>query len=738
MLFCCHRINTVKELENIPLCYGIEIDLRDNLNGEIYISHDPFVNGELFSDFLQHYNHSFIILNIKSERIEYKVLDLIKKHNIINYFFLDSSFPMIYKLSNEGEKNIAIRFSEFEGLDTILNMKGKVNWVWVDCFSKIPINSEIYKILKEAGFKLCFVSPELQNQSEKIKEYTDYFIKENIIMDMICTKSYNIEKWRNKKEVQVIIPMSGLGQRFVEAGYLTPKPLIIVDNKPIIEHVINLFPNEKNITFICNDKHLQETNMKETLLNISPCCKIFEVPVEGREGPVQAVSLIYNHIDDDKEVIVSYCDYGTYWNYDEFLKDNRIRNADGAIACYKGFHPHMLGSDNYAFLKEFEEGSRWMSSIQEKQPFTSNKMSEYASNGTYYFKSGAILKKYFKLLMDKKMKVKNEYYVSMVYNLLVEDKLKVSIFEIEYMLQWGTPSDLEIYSDWSRYFNNIIKTQDKFSDRLNTTLILPMAGAGSRFSAKGYKKPKPLLDICNAPMIVQAVNCLPETSNKIFICLEEHLKNYNIDKTLKENYIGCEVLSIDKITEGQACTCEIGVNNATLDLEKPILISACDNGVYYNKEKYQKMLDDDSIDVIVWSFTNNPTSKNNPNMYAWLETDNDNNVKSVSCKKFNPKIHNIKSSHVIIGTMFFRKAKYFIDGLTENYKNNIRSNNEFYVDDIINQNIKNSLNVKVFEVDNYICWGAPNDYETYLYWQKFFDKCSWHNYKIINDITYNT
>ena len=739
MFYCCHRINTVNELKKIPRCYGIEIDLRDNLNGEIYIAHDPFVNGELFSDFLQHYNHSFIILNIKSERIEYKVLDLIKKHNIINnYFFLDSSFPMIYKLSNEGEKNIAIRFSEFEGLDTVLNMKDKVEWVWVDCFSNVPLTHNNYKILKEAGFKLCFVSPELQNQPEKIKEYKEYFNKENIVMDMICTKSYNIEKWEDKKDVQIVIPMSGLGQRFVEAGYNDPKPLIQVDGKPIIEHVINLFPNEKNITFICNDKHLSETNMKDILLNICPYSKIFEVPIEGREGPVQAVSLIYEHIDDDKEVIISYCDYGTYWNYEEFLKDTRSRNADGAIACYKGFHPHMLGTDNYAFLKETTEGSRWMSVIQEKQPFTNNRMNEYASNGTYYFKSGAIMKKYFKLLMDRKMKVKNEYYVSMVYNLLVEDRLTVNIFEIEHMLQWGTPYDLEIYNDWSKYFNNIIKKQEKFIDRLNTTLVLPMAGAGSRFSVKGYKNPKPLIDVNGLPMVIQAVNCLPDTKNKIFICLQSHIDSYSLNNIINQHYKNTNIYGINNVTEGQGCTCEIGIKESNFNLNDPILISACDNGVYYDVKKYQELVDDESNDVIVWSFKNNPTSKNNPNMYAWMEVDENNNILNVSCKKFDEKKHNIKTSHVIIGTMFFRKAKYFMDGLSENYKNNIRSNNEFYVDDVINQNIKIGLKVKVFEVKNYICWGTPDDYETYIYWRNFFDKCEWHNYKKINDLTFNS
>ena len=735
MIYCCHRINTVKELENTKKIYGIEIDLRDDLNGNIYISHDPFVIGELFSDFLKYYKHKFIILNIKSEKIEYKVLNLLKLYGITNYFLLDSSFPMIYKLSNEGEKNIAIRFSEFESINTVLNMKGKVNWVWIDCFTSLPLNYSIYKILKDAGFKLCFVSPELQNQSEKIKEYKDYFIKENIIMDMICTKSYNIKKWE-KKEVQIIIPMSGMGQRFVDAGYNDPKPLIEVDGKYIIEHVVNLFPNEKNITFICNHKHLQETDMKNILLKICPYSKIVEVPAEGREGPVHAISFIYGRIDDDKEVIISYCDYGTYWSYEQFLEDTRCRNADGAIACYKGFHPHMLGTDNYAFLKETTNGSRWMAAIQEKLPFTKDKMNEYASNGTYYFKNGSIMKKYFRMLMDRKIKVNSEYYVSMVYNLLIEDNLNINIFEIENMLQWGTPYDLEIYKNWSCYFNNIMNKQDKFIDRLNTTLVLPMAGAGSRFCVKGYKNPKPLLDVNGLPMVIQAVNCLPYTTNKIFICLQKHIDNYYLNDIISNHYKNTNIYGIDRVTEGQACTCDIGINKNYLDLNNSILISACDNGVYYDIKKYQELIDDESNDVIVWSFRNNPTSKNNPNMYAWMNVDKNNNILSVSCKKFDENIHNIKTSHVIIGTMFFRKANYFIDGLTENYKNNIRSNNEFYVDDVINQNIKMGLKVKVFEVKNYICWGTPDDYETYLYWRNFFDKCEWHNYKKINDITF--
>lgn len=196
MEFIAHRINKKEDLKNLSEEYGIEIDLRDNVDGTVYINHDPFILGENFEDYLKQYNHRTMILNIKSERIELKILELLKKYNIKDYFFLDSSFPMIRLLSDKGEKNIALRYSEYEGLDTLEKMQGKVNWVWVDCFTELPINNEIYRKIKNMGYKLCLVSPELQNQKEKLELYAKQIKDEKIEFDAICTKEYNVEKWK--------------------------------------------------------------------------------------------------------------------------------------------------------------------------------------------------------------------------------------------------------------------------------------------------------------------------------------------------------------------------------------------------------------------------------------------------------------------------------------------------------------------------------------------------------------
>ena len=197
MEYIAHRVNSIIELKELPQKYGVEVDLRDLPDGNIYISHEPFKDGDNFEEYLQHYHHGTMILNIKSERIEHTVIDLLKKYGVSKYFFLDSSFPMIKLLSDMGESNIAIRFSEYEGIDTVHNMAGKIKWVWVDTFNSLPLDRDVCAEIKRLGYKICLVSPELQGQPTKIVEYIKYIQKEKLIIDAVCSKSEHIDIWRS-------------------------------------------------------------------------------------------------------------------------------------------------------------------------------------------------------------------------------------------------------------------------------------------------------------------------------------------------------------------------------------------------------------------------------------------------------------------------------------------------------------------------------------------------------------
>lgn len=195
MEYIAHRINTSAELAKLPNHLGVELDLRDDYEGRIYISHNPYERGEFFEDYLKQYHHGTMILNIKSERIEFDIIKLLKKYSVKNYIFLDSTFPMIYLLSSGNEQNIALRVSEFEGIDTARNMAGRINWIWLDCFSKIPIGKKEYIELKSYGYRICFVSPELEGRNRDIETYAQILKDQKMSMDAICTKPYNIERW---------------------------------------------------------------------------------------------------------------------------------------------------------------------------------------------------------------------------------------------------------------------------------------------------------------------------------------------------------------------------------------------------------------------------------------------------------------------------------------------------------------------------------------------------------------
>jgi hypothetical protein len=189
-----HRRNTLAELLATPVKYGVEVDIR-SFGERLIIHHDAFVVGEDFNDWIDHYRHGTLILNVKEEGLEQRLLDLMKKKNIEDFFFLDQSFPFLLKTASQGEIRCAARVSEFECIDTVLTLTKKVDWVWVDCFTRFPLSGEEAERLRLAGFKLCLVSPELHQRSapEEIPALRALLIERRIVPDAVCTKMP--ERW---------------------------------------------------------------------------------------------------------------------------------------------------------------------------------------------------------------------------------------------------------------------------------------------------------------------------------------------------------------------------------------------------------------------------------------------------------------------------------------------------------------------------------------------------------------
>jgi len=184
-----HRRNTIADLRATDSKYGIEVDIRSH-GPHLIIHHDPFADGERFEEWINAYRHDTLILNVKEEGLEARLITLMHSKGISDYFFLDQSFPFLVKWSKVGEHRCAVRVSEFESIDTALSLAGQVDWVWVDCFTRFPLNSDDAQQLNRAGFKLCLVSPELQGRDAEIEiPKMALILKERAIAaDAICTK----------------------------------------------------------------------------------------------------------------------------------------------------------------------------------------------------------------------------------------------------------------------------------------------------------------------------------------------------------------------------------------------------------------------------------------------------------------------------------------------------------------------------------------------------------------------
>ena len=184
-----HRINTKDLLKKTSKEFGVEVDIRSN-NNNLIMHHDPFKDGELFEEWLGVYNHGTLILNVKEEGLEGQILKLMQKYDINDFFFLDQSFPFLRKTALKGEKRCAVRISEYEHIETALSLSGLVDWVWVDCFRKFPLSVKDDARLKNAGFKICIVSPELQGRLDvnHVKEFRRKIESLDIIGDAVCTK----------------------------------------------------------------------------------------------------------------------------------------------------------------------------------------------------------------------------------------------------------------------------------------------------------------------------------------------------------------------------------------------------------------------------------------------------------------------------------------------------------------------------------------------------------------------
>ena len=245
-------------------------------------------------------------------------------------------------------------------------------------------------------------------------------------------------------------------------------------------------------------------------------------------------------------------------------------------------------------------------------------------------------------------------------------------------------------------------------------ILIPMAGAGSRFTEAGYKVSKPAIPTYDKrtgkkmPMVVCATLDLPEIkedgSNVIYVDRDFHKAN-GTEAAILECFPRAKFITVDHLTEGQACTCMLAKENINND--EPLLIAGCDNGMEIDTEKFAKYVAES--DVLVFTYRHNEAVMANPNAYGWMIVDKHENIIGTSIKK--AISDNPMEDHAVVATFWFKKGSIFVEATEKMLAENDRINNEFYVDQVVKHILDLGYRAKVFEIDRYIGWGTPSDYE---------------------------
>ena len=252
------------------------------------------------------------------------------------------------------------------------------------------------------------------------------YLKSNQEKKIITNKSWEDEN------MNILIPMAGAGKRFADAGFIFPKPLIEINNKPMIQWVIESLNIEGKFIFIVQKEHQEKFNIKSVLKILQPNCEIVELD-KITEGAACTTLLAKKYINNKNPLIIANSDQFIKWNSAKTIYDFTSKNLDGGILTFESIHPKW----SYAKCDK----NQIVEEVAEKKVISKN-----ATVGVYYWKHGSDYVKFAENMIKKNIRVNNEFYVCPVFNEAIKKNKIIKISEIEEMWGLGTPQDLQNFT----------------------------------------------------------------------------------------------------------------------------------------------------------------------------------------------------------------------------------------------------------------------------------------------------
>ncbi len=489
--------------------------------------------------------------------------------------------------------------------------------------------------------------------------------------------------------MNIIIPATGIGKRFKEAGYKELKPFIkVMKDKVILDYVIECFDTQKDVFYFIIQE-CEKNKFEDFILSRKINAKI--IVYKGQKlGPAGSLYGVVSQLQDilNEEVIISYCDFGQEWNYRDFIQFTQENlDVQAIIPCYTGYHPHLLPLENvYAVCKVYDNTYKVYEVIEKYN--SKNKFEEYYSSGIYYFRTLKLAIEAIKKQIEAKDKVFGEYYISMTNNYL-ENVLCYPFIEKFY--QFGTPKDFE-------YAKKKLNSQDVNNEKIKiqNTIILS-AGRGERFLNLNFNQPKPFLPLGKTSIIENIIDTLKDVETKI-ICVgaQDHKKYW---ESIKQ-----EVRFVKPNKIGAAYSYKESCGNLSGD----VLILPCDLIAKHITKEFIRLQKE--YEVIVFVTHASKYNVNNSHYFTWVDGEN-NKIDSIFVKN-----RSNDANLVMIGSFYFKANSLLLEYINKIFQEDIKTNGEFYIDNVFDLLIK-THKVGYVIVSNYFSYGTPDEYMENKYWR---------------------
>ncbi len=492
--------------------------------------------------------------------------------------------------------------------------------------------------------------------------------------------------------MQILVPLAGRSSFFPEEHYFFPKSLIEVGGRTMIERVVeNLsrVAEQTHFIFVVQHDDVSRFSLARTLeLLTGGRCHITALRAPTK-GALCSALLAVDNIDMAQPLIIANGDQVILADLARAVKEFQAAKAHAGVIVFDSVHPRWSYVDLGPDCR--------VAQAAEKQVISRN-----AIAGFYYFATGATFFEAAKRCIENKTSLDGQFYIAPCLNEVILAGADVASYRVpatEYH-SFYSPEKIKQFEDGLLRRSLAPSAANPMA---GVRVVIPAAGDGSRFRKAGFVKPKPFIDVLGRPMIEHVVDNVASARSRVHLLLRNEHVTGEAELVERFQARGYAVHTVDKLTEGTACTLLLA--RQAIDDDTPMLVANSDQYVEFSVDAFVGDCLDRDLDGSILVFRD--PSRNPKWSFARL------NGEGLVCEVAEKKPI---SDLATVGIYFFRRGSDFVRGAIDMIARNDRVNNEFYTCPVYNYLIQRGLRIGVFEVSQNAMHGlgTPEDLADYI------------------------